>query len=324
MANLVIATPCDMGCAYCFAAELRRNGDPPFISLADFDSRLNFLQRSGIPQARFIGGEPSLHPHFPELVQRARQAGLSVIVFSHGLMPPTALECLMALPPEACTVLVNMNASNLPTGPTHQEHAARIETLRLLGSRALPGYTVTSPAFDLTFLLSAIQQSACQQKIRLGLANPILKGSNHFLHPRQYRFVGQKIASFAPIAAEAGVRLEFDCGFVRCMFDNREMDTLIRAHVDIGFHCSPIVEITTSGNALHCFALGSQFALQLEPREMCACLAADLRTEIVQRSAPYRLAGIYRECSNCIFKERDECSGGCLSHTLRRFQRVEQ
>ena len=76
--------------SYCFAGAYlatSRDQGAAFIDAAAFEQRLDFLERSGIPEARLIGGEPTLHPAFPDLVAAARSRGLRITVFSHGLMP---------------------------------------------------------------------------------------------------------------------------------------------------------------------------------------------------------------------------------------------
>src|SRR3989338_1928218 len=105
MANLVVSGVCNLKCAYCFAGDyLCAPSDsraPAFISLDDFEARLDFLDRSGITEIRLIGGEPTLHPRFPELIERARRRAKHILVFSHGLIPERALACLTAFSPAA-------------------------------------------------------------------------------------------------------------------------------------------------------------------------------------------------------------------------------
>lgn len=315
MANLMVSDVCNLNCSYCFANQLEHSPEH-FLSLADFETRLDFLQRSGIEQVRLIGGEPTLHPQFPELVRRIRQRGLLVIVFSHGLMPPAALNSLADLPLQACTVLVNMNASRQPEGPSSEEQARRLETLQRLGRRALPGFNLYSLALELDWLLPVIVQSGCQPAIRLGLAHATLQGGNRYLHPRQYPQAGRKIMTFARRAAARGVRLEFDCGFVRCMFSDQDLRDLQAAQTDIGWRCNPVLDIDLQGQALHCFPLGARAHLPLE----AGTLASQLRDGLAGQLSAYRQAGIYRECSSCLFKQAGSCSGGCLAATLRRFR----
>ncbi len=321
MANIVVSSVCNLKCPFCFAGQFldaaRLEAGSVFISVEAFEERLEFLDRSGINEIRLIGGEPTLHPHFPELIARARQRSQHIVVFSHGLMPERAVASLEAIPKEACTVLVNMNAAQLAeAGRTHRLLQQRMEVLVRLGQRVLPGYTIYASRFDLDPLLAIIEQVDCRREIRVGLAQPILDGNNTYLHPKQYRFVGARLAEFARRAADHQVKLAFDCGFVRCMFDDNDRDILKRCGTDFASHCNPILDIAISGEVIHCFPLTEKVQLQANS----GLDAGEMRTALSARTRVYRSAGIYPECSACRYKRSGECSGGCLGIVLRRFE----
>lgn len=309
-----------MRCSYCFARdqlEADRGGSTPaFISGEAFEARLDFLDRSDIREIRLIGGEPTLHPEFPQIIERARLRGRHVVVFSHGLLSERATTCLEELAPDHCTIVVNANATRVPDGPTDEERAHRLRVLRRLGQRAIIGFTVDRVDLRLDSLLHLIAESRCRREIRLGLAHPSPSGLNSHLHPKQYPAVGAKVASFARVALAAGVKLRFDCGFVRCMFSEVDLQA-VRAHEpDLPWRCNPILDVDLDGRALHCMPLSNAVvATEVDGRT-----ASDLRAELATRAQPYRVAGVYRECSTCRFKSSQECTGGCLAVTMRRFR----
>lgn len=321
MTNIALSNVCNLACPYCFAATtMNRTDKQPgnrFISLDDFAQRLDFLERSGIGQARLIGGEPTLHPQFADLVALARGRGFNIMLFSNGLMPSRALDCLTSLSPEVCLVLLNMNATHSHGQLNQTEVERRRTTLQRLGPRALLGFNIYQPNFSLDELFGLIRPYQCQPAIRLGLAQPILGGENEFLPPKQYPLVGDKIAMLAPHAAAQGITLEFDCGFVRCMFSDTAWQILQESQAKMGLHCNPILDISLDGQVIHCFPLTGRVQTALRPQAD----APDLRQQLVQQTQPYRLSGLYPECSLCPFKQRGECTGGCLAHTLQRFRR---
>ena len=317
MANLMLTTVCNLHCPFCFAAgELSRARAPGrFLSVAAFESRLDFLDRSGIGQVRLIGGEPTLHPRFPELVARALARGKQLLVFSHGLIPERSLRCLEALPIESCLVLINTNATYdgvLSTAAAHRRHVA----MQRLGQRALPGFTIDKVDCDLKGILKLIAETGCRRTLRVGLAHPSLNGGNCSLHPQQYRAVGHKLAAFATEAADVSVKLEFDCGYVRCMFSSADLVALEAAGATIGWHCNPILDIGLDDLSIHCFPLGATACCSMN----ADTTATDLRTQLAQQVAAYRTAGIYAECTSCVYRARGECMGGCLAATVRRYR----
>ncbi len=330
MANLAISNVCNLNCPYCFAAAYMSQTigtARPFITIEAFTQRLDFLERSHISQVRLIGGEPTLHPQFTTLVQLARQRGFTILVFTHGLVRARPLACLTALSPDDCLVLVNMNATRSGSVPDAAETAQREAVIRQLGSRALLGFNIYRPQFNLEPLLALIQKANCHPAIRLGLAQPILDGANVYLHPKQYPAVGRQLAQFARRAAAAGVRLEFDCGFVRCMFSDEELALLQEAGADVAWRCNPILDISLDGRAIHCFPLTGRVETAVTAQD-----APTLRQQLIAQTQAYRRAGIYRECSFCPHKRQDApqgtppgtppgaCTGGCLAQTMRRFR----
>jgi hypothetical protein len=319
MANLMISRVCNLHCIFCFAGQdapqAGGGGEMNFVSTETYEAQLDFLDRSGIDEVRLIGGEPTLHPNFSQLVDIARNRNKQILVFSHGLIPESALICLEALPVKSCTVLINANASRWPAGPTQKEISRRRETLQRLGKRALLGFNIHGSDFELEPYFGLIQETGCQKVVRLGLAHPVSDGQNVFLHPKQYPFIGHKIVKFAKIAATYGIKLDFDCGFVRCMFSKDGLKELERLETDIFWRCNPILDLDINNQAFHCFPLRERFMVQVNPDST----AAECRDSLSQQVAVYRIAGIYQECSSCYYKQQDECIGGCLAHTVRRF-----
>lgn len=317
MANLIVSTVCPMRCSFCFAGEQNSKtgrGPATYLSLEEFDRRLAFLDRSGIGEVRLIGGEPTLHPRFPDLIGRAR--GRRIVVFTNGLIPERALACLESLPESECTVLVNMNATRRPDGPSAAESRHRSAVVHRLGGRAKLGFTIFRVAFDLDPLFKLIADSGAQRGIRVGLAQPILVGGNEYLHPKQYPAVGRRIVDFARRGASGGVSLELDCGFVPCMFSTADIAILSSTGTDLGWRCNPVLDIGLDGVASHCFPLAGSVDTQLTSDVG----AAELRSRLSASAGPYRMAGIYRRCSRCPLKQRGECTGGCLAATMRRFR----
>ncbi|MGD2253201.1 MAG: radical SAM protein [Anaerolineales bacterium] len=317
MTNLAISRLCNLSCQVCFAKDyFQANGGSHathFVSEDMFAELLDLLQRSEMNEVRLVGGEPTLHPRFPQLVEQVRARGLHLLVFTHGLLKEAILACLENLSEQDCTVMVNTNATE---ALGYEEKNRQRMVLKRLGKRASPGLTICSPNFDLEPMISLVLETGCRRAIRLGLAQPTLSGGNRFLHPWQYPLVGSRIAGYAEIAASHDIRLEFDCGFVRCMFSTEEMAILEQTRAKYGWHCSPIPDIDIDSTAFPCFPLASKFSVLLAPQ----CRTTDVRNQLMEQMRPYRMAGIYASCSRCEHKANDQCSGGCLAATIRRLR----
>ena len=323
MANLIISNICDAACGYCFASAYMQSTHPRsgscFMAVDEFKQILDYLDRSGINDVRLLGGEPTLHPNFGLFIELAQQRGKWITVFTHGAIPEAALQSLLSIPAERCKLVVNMSAIFRHSTSGQEKTSRRFQILEQLGERAMPGFNIQSPGFDLSSLLQVAAASGMRKVIRLGLALPGPGSSNDFLNPKQYRLTGNRIVQQAGLAAQSGFILDFDCGFVRCMFTESELDYLQMIGTETAFHCSPILDICADQKVLHCFSLSDRFFLTLTDEANSSALHRDFN----QRTRAYRQAGVFSECAACQYKKRQECSGGCLSATLRRFQAAD-
>jgi MoaA/NifB/PqqE/SkfB family radical SAM enzyme len=81
--DVYITSQCNRRCTYCFlpsdffASGLR-------MSMAAFSDVSTWCVRNGVGEITFLGGEPSLHPSFPEMVSLASDCGLKVRVVTNG------------------------------------------------------------------------------------------------------------------------------------------------------------------------------------------------------------------------------------------------
>lgn len=314
MANLSVTLQCNRNCTYCFAPATRGKGESIGLPMSrtTFLRALDFLGRSDIDQVRLLGGEPTLHPDFEWLVTQALEQGFRLLVFSNGLMPEAALCCLEEAPPERVSVLVNIH---LPYEQDPYEAQCQTETLGRLGRRAFIGFNIHIAAPNLDFLLHLIEQHHLSRSVRLGLAHPCVGGSNRYLRPKDYAWVGRRIAGFVQKASECGVTVEFDCGFVPCMFPADFLDLPDVNPAAIGLRCGPVPDILPNGSVVPCYPLASAWCLSLSDERD----SPHLRGRFERQMQPYRMLGIFRQCATCAWRVAGQCLGGCLAAAMQRF-----
>jgi radical SAM protein with 4Fe4S-binding SPASM domain len=316
MANIALTTRCNRACEFCFAtgALISHRSEHEFMPLDLFESALDFLARSNIPEARLLGGEPTVHPDFERIVDLVLARGLRVVIFSGGVMPERALRRLEQVPAGSLLALINVIPPDdkAPRRPLRQE-----EVLARLGSRVILGVTIDAPAVRLEYLLEWIDRYGLLRAVRLGIAHPTVGGSNSYLHPRCYSEAGRRVAGFGLLAQSAGVRVEFDCGWVPCMFPEGALGTLAKAAGDVGLRCNPILDLMPDGQVISCYPLAAHSTIALTPEQD----AGRMRAEFSRRQHAERPFTLYRECETCKWRARGECTGGCLAASLMRLRR---
>lgn len=79
---LEITGKCQLECTHCYA-DSGPTGSHGSMSAADWCRVISQAAEAGVAMVHFIGGEPTLHPDLPALVEHALTIGLEVEVFSN-------------------------------------------------------------------------------------------------------------------------------------------------------------------------------------------------------------------------------------------------
>ena len=114
MANVLFTQRCVRSCPYCFAEKHMSESSPKdvltwenLIYLADF------LEASGERRFSILGGEPTLHPDFTDMVAYLLERKFEVKVFTSGIMADRVLEesamVFSAAHPEQLSFICNLN-----------------------------------------------------------------------------------------------------------------------------------------------------------------------------------------------------------------------
>ena len=314
MSNLSITTLCNKKCAYCFAGDSRFQTIDRVntMSMEIFNSALDYLKRSEIPQLRILGGEPTLHPRFLEMADTGIKRGFHILLFSNGLMSNRILDYLVTLANEQVTVLLNTihPLENEPDGMLKQQN-----TMAVLGNRVKLGVNIFSREQQLDYLIDAILKYGLLKEIRLGLAHPLLSKNNTYLHPKFYKDIGLKIFDLLEKAAKSGIKVGFDCGFVPCMFPENSYDKLGDPLSFMGKSCNPILDLLPDGNFISCYPLNNRKKVEINSH-----ITSKQLVEIFNHNlASFSDFGIFPHCRDCeLFG--NHCSGGCISLKYNRLQ----
>lgn len=321
MANVLITGYCNRHCPYCFARGAFvlpfNNGEYQeselYMSLDNLGKVIEFFQESGQNTMRVMGGEPTLHPEFPLVIETILGAGIKVELFTGGIIPDGAMEYLQTLESGQVQIVINIPESD--DGIRRSEFPGIEDSLKTLGKLSILGFTIYKPEFDYRFLIDLVELYQCNRVIRLGIALPRLDVKKPVLEPGDYRMVAQQILRFAEACDRNDISLSFDCGFVFCMFTYRELGRLKAYNTRARFVCSPIGDIGPDLSVWSCFPLLPLERVRLENFRTFG----EVREYFTSKQKAYRTFGVYNYCHSCKYKKRGQCSGGCLAHVIRKF-----
>ncbi len=131
MSNVLLTEICNRRCPYCFAQHAMARGDARTMSLAEVVRVADLLVASRAARVGILGGEPTLHPDFVDILPYLLSRGLRATVFTNGLASEETVAALSAIAPGAkVTYVVNVNYPEI----TPSREAARQEAGRSTAS----------------------------------------------------------------------------------------------------------------------------------------------------------------------------------------------
>jgi len=316
MANVLLTTKCNLHCSYCFAQEKMRDSRNQTMSLDDAATVIEFLKRSGHPIFRAMGGEPTLHPQFPRIMQMALEAGMRVDVLSNATWPESYNRLFNRVSPRRLFFLLNIDhPDNYP--PRIWEAIQRNLAAVSAGGNVTLSFNIfeTEPRYE--YILELARKYAID-KVRMSFSLPVVGAQNACLKLEDYKRMGPFVVEFARRAEETGIEARMDNVVPFCMFTHEQAgELLLKGIVDLkrNARCDPIVDIGPDLKVWCCFCLSKLWNRRLDEFQ-----------NLQEIQAYYRQAmGLYQrrlfpidECYTCRYRELWECQGGCLSFAVMK------
>lgn len=311
MANIAIINYCNLKCKYCFADDMIHE-KATTISLDDYRKILDFIARTPKNHIGIIGGEPTLHPQFEDILKETnfycKQVNTGATLFTNGI----ELERFMPFIGERIGLLININS------PEYQKEEAtrkqretldHLDALSWFDQKANCGCNIHPDLDDYSFIwdivdryhlnhirTSVVSPSACYEKYR--------KDKEAY-----YNMMKPKFLKFAEDAKKHHCRLNMDCGHIPMCYFNREETELLKEVCDNLYQdwCEPVVDITPEFKATACF--GSYDPVDIRDFNNLLELERYLQHK---KSMPKVEANCTGKCTTCKAYELMQCQGGCL------------
>ena len=311
--NIVLTTICNRSCPYCFAKGKLVSGSDPkgsYITLKDLRIIIKYARKAGLRHVRVVGGEPTLHSRFKEAIELILKHGLSITMFSNGIIRKDTIAFLEGLDRDKVHMLLNVNARE---SYNKREYQAIQRTMRVLNGRIALG-------FNINFLIGFIKKYKLQKRIRLGIAAPLFGQNNEYLPLKHHRRVSPRIVRFAKKCDTEDIGLAFDCGFTLCSFSEKEIGQLFYCNSPLSAECNLPIDVGPDLIVWACFATSMIWNKKLTDFGDLG----EAQEYYGKKTKAFSRLGQYPECFKCKQLERKQCSGGCLGHLLTSFSPGER
>jgi radical SAM protein with 4Fe4S-binding SPASM domain len=319
MPNILITNVCYRACTFCFARQRlgdgAQEGSTIHMSRENIRYVMDFLDRSNDKNLRLLGGEPSQHPEFIEIVKEALERNFHVHIFTNGMMTREKSDYLGGLTHEQFSALCNVS----PQATLTEAQKDDVEYfLSKVGHKAGLGITVTSEDIEYEYLIDTIKRHNLGKQIRVGIAQPIVGVSNEYLPVSNYKTIGTAILAMARVLIEHDIMIGFDCGMTMCMFSEEELGGILTSSRGFDSICTPVMDIGPNLDVWNCFPLSEVLNTRLDQFDTVKELSEYYTNQLL----PYKQFGCMPECMDCAYLRRKQCSGGCVAHTMLSFNRL--
>lgn len=311
MANIAITNYCNLKCPYCFADDMIQEKSTA-ITLEDFRNILMFLSRTPNNHVGIIGGEPTLHPKFEEIIKEVnkycRESNAHATLFTNGI----ELEKWLPILGDRIGVLINCNSPNNMSEDNYNKMIKTLDKayeLSLFDSKINVGCNVHPGCTDYSWIWEVVDKYKLKH-IRCSVVSP--GGCYRQLRVDKelyYNKMKPIFLDFCKKAKEHNCSLSMDCGRIpTCYFEKDELD-LVYSITD-GYNnsfCNPVIDITSDYRATACF--GSYDPIDM--RDFNDIFELE-RYLLIKKTLPRVNANCTGKCSTCKKHELLQCQGGCL------------
>jgi len=259
--NILLTNFCNQNCDYCFAKDEMEKSTVKEMSLEDFKKLVVILKKNKIKTLRLMGGEPTLHSYFDEIIKLALAEFEEILIFTNGLIPTKSRRIL-----EKNLNKISFNF-NLDTPAFEENPAERKEIIALIGKYSQNnqmniGFTLTDLKKDYSKLVQGLKSKILEKiRIRFGLAKAIV-GEKPFFNKEDYKKLGKKIVDLVKFFKKLGIKEIFlDCGLKKEMFNWRQRNYLVKNSHLKGWECQGkwgSFDITPNLYAFPCFPYSSK------------------------------------------------------------------
>ena len=288
------------------------------ISLEKFKSICEWIlkdkPKENIGHIGLIGGEPTLHPQFREILSIVDdifiQKNCEGILFTNGVY----LEQFLPYIPERLRILINVNTPNAMSMEQWNKMNNTLDEIYNLGwfkNKVTIGCNVCMEIDDYDFFWSIVNKYSLRT-VRVSVTAPTKKEYKED-KDKYYLTLLPKFLNFCKKAKMYNVKLSKDCNQIPdCYYENIDDLKLVKQVCEeknnTAPHCGPVIDITPDFTASACF--GAYQVVDCNLFKKYSDLEYYLLNKIIM---PKFINNCTGKCSTCKKHELFTCQGGCLA-----------
>lgn len=340
MANIVITDKCNLHCPYCFANDfVNKSKVVHEITIENFKKALDFALSENSERVGIIGGEPTLHSKFSEILtllindDRVKK----VLIYTNGINLNRYFHLLQN---PKFQFLVNCNSPKQIGTKLYNRLVLNLVKLAEYDkgnnlNRFTIGYNIYYPIFEYDYIIDLMKKLGLEF-LRMSIVVPdfskpdcesafdyFLKGKKQFLKFLDDMLSNDIVPYFDCNKMLSCLYTDEDFLFLKHLFFNNSVrksivwnnsNSIFNSYVE----CSPVIDIYWDLTASRCFGISNFRKTSITEFENVKAL----RNYYVE-NVDNKLKSIptNENCSSCAEGQKGHCSGGCLGFKLVEYRR---
>jgi MoaA/NifB/PqqE/SkfB family radical SAM enzyme len=323
MPNIIITNHCNLQCPYCFADNMMQNtiNTKQYIDAASFNKILDFCAGGEQEQIGIIGGEPTLHPQFLDIISTLQKYcqlyDCPGLIFTNGIL---LRPWLPFLGPNV-SALVNCNSPQYQTKENYQATLDSLKQAHRLGyiqnDKVRIGCNLHLQLNDYSYIWTDIVEPFGVKYIRCSVASPGGCYADQWRHQSEkqkyYATLKPLFMNFIRDAKKHNCVLEFDCNQIpHCFFTEAEKAEIMEvALYPPSTFCRPSIDINPDLTVSSCFGT---YDVTKNVSLLDFYNIQEVRQYLMlAKNFPKVQQNIGGKCATCSFHQKFQCQGGCLS-----------
>lgn len=331
MANIMITKRCNLRCPYCFAEEfVGKSSDD--ITIENFKAALDFALTNPDEEIGLIGGEPTVHSNFKEILETIICDDRITIctLFTNGILVDKFVKQLSH---PKFKILINCNP---PTDMGEKAFQKMKENIDLLANeyymqdKITLGINMYKVDFEYDYIFELLEM--CNFKyLRTSVSIPNSKEITKMTSLEYFKVMKPVVLEFYHELLSRGIVPFYDCNAIpRCIFTPLELKVLEQMVEATGLEdnnllsdvtaCSPVIDILTDLHIIRCFALSEYKAKTTDFNDIFE--ARSYFSNCFDSLAFHVYAD--ENCNDCFYKKTMKCSAGCFAFKIKQILEAKQ
>jgi hypothetical protein len=313
---------CQLHCGYCISAGLALGADNT-LPLTELRKLIAWASRDKAKRFCVTGGEPTIYPHFVEMLREAHAAGLEVVLATNGLGRPETADAIIETRTESVTLHLAPETLRSEALYARYQETAR----RLIGAGmpvAMRCNLMTPDDDPRPYIRSAAALGF--REMRMAVPIPNANRVNQFVAVSELTRFGKAIDFFVAEARRHGIDVKIAKPFPLCRLAEETARQFI-LNGSMSSNCQVAMQVFTHNMLVHP-------DLTYSP---CLALSMKSKSSILGTRGLYDAARGYRAqitslmrqplleaCPSCPLYKGGRCVGACLSYRLEGLDNVDE